>query len=162
MMLENLAYVAQIVGVIVVIASLIYVARQVRQNTELLRSNARQALLSNDHAAIQLSMSSADLFEKLSRTDKLSFQDQWRFSLQMILEMRNREHEYLQFEAGELDEETWRSYREIIRVSLGTERGRKWWNEFAHVVGAPRFREMVDAMIAEAPPIDRSKFGSWE
>ena len=81
MMLENLAYVAQIVGVIVVIASLIYVARQVRQNTELLRSNARQALLSNDHAAIQLSMSSADLFEKLSRTDKLSFQDQWRFSL---------------------------------------------------------------------------------
>lgn len=162
MMLEDLAYVAEIVGVILVIASLIYVARQVRQNTELLRSSARQALLSNDHAAIQLSMATADVREKSSTAEKLSFQEQWRFSLQMILEMRNREHEYLQFKAGVLDEETWRSYREVIRVSLGSERGRRWWNEFGPLVAAPGFQEIVNTMISDTPTVDRSRFGTWE
>jgi hypothetical protein len=44
-MLENLSYVADIVGVVLVVASLIYVAGQLHQNTEMLRSNARQAAL---------------------------------------------------------------------------------------------------------------------
>jgi hypothetical protein len=39
-MLEQLAYVAQIVGVGLVVASLVYVGRQVQQNTETMRQNA--------------------------------------------------------------------------------------------------------------------------
>jgi hypothetical protein len=40
MALEQLAYLAEIIGVILVIASLIYVAQQLRQNTEMMRSRA--------------------------------------------------------------------------------------------------------------------------
>jgi hypothetical protein len=39
-MLEQLAYLAQIVGVGFVVASLVYVGRQVKQNTETMRQNA--------------------------------------------------------------------------------------------------------------------------
>jgi len=117
--LESLANLADVFGVVLIVASLIYVARQVRQNTELLRSNSRQALLANDHSAVQISMENVDLLEKLTRPEKLSFQDQWRFSCIWIMDMRNREHEYFQYKAGVLDEETWKSYREVQRVLLG-------------------------------------------
>jgi len=117
--LESLANLADVFGVVLIVASLIYVARQVRQNTELLRSNSRQALLANDHSAVQISMENVDLLEKLTRPEKLSFQDQWRFSCIWIMDMRNREHEYFQYKAGVLDEETWKSYREVQRVLPG-------------------------------------------
>ena len=87
-------------------------------------------------------MSNADLFEKLSRTDKLAFQDQWRFSLQMILELRNREHEHLQYEAGVLDEETWRSYRDTIQVSLA---GRSKYDSYKLMLN-DRFRDVNSRM----------------
>lgn len=73
MTLEDYAYLAEIVGVILIIASLIYVARQVQQNTELLRSSSRQALLSNDHEAVQISMDNVELLEKLTKPESSHF-----------------------------------------------------------------------------------------
>ena len=46
MILEQLAYLAQIVGVGLVVASFIYVGKQVRQNTEIMRQNAAGYYLS--------------------------------------------------------------------------------------------------------------------
>ena len=40
MSLESLAYLADIVGVGLIVASLVYVGRQLRQNTETMRQNA--------------------------------------------------------------------------------------------------------------------------
>ena len=51
-MLEQIAYVAQIVGVGAVAATIIYLAIQVRQGTALLRSESRQAQLANDQNGV--------------------------------------------------------------------------------------------------------------
>lgn len=51
MTLEQLAYLAEVVGVILIVASLIYVGKQLKQNTEFLRSTKRQALVNNDLTA---------------------------------------------------------------------------------------------------------------
>ena len=48
MTLEQYAYLAEILGVIVVIVTLIYLSMQVRQGADLLRSEARQAQVNND------------------------------------------------------------------------------------------------------------------
>ena len=163
MNLENLAYLAQIVGVVLVVASLVYVARQLQQNTEMLRSNSRQALLRNDQAGMDITMQNVELFEKLTKPERLSFQDQWRFSLLWIVDMRNREHEYLQYKAGVLDRETWDSYRQILRFSLGFERGRKWWRSVARDTFAPEFVKMVDEFVADIPKVDYIEaLGTWE
>lgn len=45
MALEQLAYLAQIVGTILVVASLVYVAKQLRQNTDAIHAQSRQAIL---------------------------------------------------------------------------------------------------------------------
>jgi hypothetical protein len=52
MTLEQVSYLAQIIGGVVVIATLIYLSIQVRQGTEALRSDTRQAAMNNDQSNI--------------------------------------------------------------------------------------------------------------
>jgi hypothetical protein len=104
-----------------------------------------------------------DLLELITKPDRLSFQNQLRFSCLMILELRNREHEYFQYKAGVLDQEAWSSYRQILTVTFSNERGRRWWKSFGSGIFAPEFSRMVDEVILELPEEDlRAKLGSWE
>ena len=48
MILEQIALIAQIIGVVVVAATLIHLTIQVRQGAEQMRSESRQAQLAND------------------------------------------------------------------------------------------------------------------
>ena len=52
MTLEQYAFLAEIIGVIVIVVTSIYLAIQVRQGAELLRSEARQAQFSNDQGGV--------------------------------------------------------------------------------------------------------------
>jgi hypothetical protein len=44
MTLEQFAYIAEIIGVIFLIASLLYVGRQLHQNTEMMRAESRNSI----------------------------------------------------------------------------------------------------------------------
>jgi len=153
----------QILANVGVIAGIAFLAVELRQNNELLRSSSRQALLDHDLSLVETGMAYPDLWERAASPEALSFADQYRFSLQMIAEMRSREHEYFQYKAGLLDEDVWLSYRAILSISLGDERGRKWWNSVGADQFDPGFRQMVNDYIADLPVNNgRARFGSWE
>ena len=57
MTLEQFAYLAEIIGVVVVIVSLIYLAQQVRQNNKQLESQSYQAWVASN---LQINMSMSD------------------------------------------------------------------------------------------------------
>jgi hypothetical protein len=161
--LEQIANIADIIGVMLIVASLVYVARQVQQNTELLKSQSRQALLTNDKAAIQTAINERDLFEMLARPEPLSFQDQFRFTMLMIMSLRDREYEFFQYRAGAVDEAAWLSYREVTRLMLDSERRRKWWNTIGNNFFDPEFVAMVEKIISDSPLDDSfTRFGTWE
>ena len=163
MTLEQLSYLAQIIGTIFIVASLVYVARQLHQNTEMLKSQSRQALLANDHKSLEGGIDHPELFEALAKPEPLSFQDQYRFNMMWIMNMRNREHEYFQYRAGVLDEAAWHSYREIIAISFDSERRRKWWTSIGNEFFDPEFKQMVNEIISDTPMNDTfTRFGTWE
>jgi hypothetical protein len=58
------AAIAEIVAAVAVIASLIYLAIQIRQNNALLRSGSRQALVTNDVASLAANFQNADVFAR--------------------------------------------------------------------------------------------------
>ena len=154
---------AQIAASIAVLVTLVYLSIEIKQTKALLHSESRQTLLENDRERILAFISHADLMEKLTQEDELSYQDQWRYSCLWILDMRNREHEYFQYRAGVLDKSAWLAYREIILLSMGTERDRYWWKKRGRNIFDPEFVEMVDALIKEAPYNSlRKDLGSWQ
>ena len=141
MTLEQGAYLAEILGVIFVVVTLIYLSVQIRQGTELLRSESRQALVTND-------------ITSLAAEDELSAEDQLRLSFIFALDLRNREFEYFQYTNGLLDEQTWLAYRHVILINHSTSLGRAWWDDIGRDIVDPAFAKLVDELLAGAQPDD--------
>ena len=162
MTLEQGAHLAEILGVIVVVVTLIYLSVQVRQGTELLRSESRQALVTNDVTSLASNFQNADVFAKYVAGNEMSAEDQLRMSFMFALDLRNREFEYFQYTNGLLDEQTWLAYRHVILINHSTGRGRVWWDEIGREIVDPAFAKLVDKLLVDAEPDDTYKrMATW-
>ncbi len=150
MTLEHFAYVAEIIGVVIVVVTLIYLSLQVRQGTELLRSESRQAQVNNGLVGVYKLVEHPELGRIFFASETPSFAEKTKLQFWIIGQMRAREHEWLQFRSGALDEITWLSYRGVIYFVLGTERARTLWQLCCPFFNTD-FVEMVSKMIDEAP-----------
>ena len=148
---EAVGAIGEILGAVAVVVTLGYVAIQIRQNTATLNSTARQSLVDNDRHSLLAVLEHPDLIEKLGKGEELSSSDQIRYTAIWILDLRNREIEFLQYKAGVLDEAAWRSYQQTLHYSLGTDRDRRWWDKVGRESFDPDFVRMVDDFIREAP-----------
>ncbi|EAQ96314.1 hypothetical protein [Congregibacter litoralis] len=153
MTLEEWSYVSQIVGVVLVVITLVYLAVQVRQGTQLLLSEARQVALTTDQGGVYKFIDFPGLGRSMSGTEVPSFEEKTQLMFWIIAQMRAREHEWLQYEAGALDGDAWLSYRDVIYFILGTPRARELWalcSGYFH----EGFVSMVAEMTKEVPLTD--------
>lgn len=162
MTLEQGAYLAEIIGVVVIVATLIFLTIQVKQGTELLRSESRQALVTNDITSLASNFQNADVFAKYLSERQLSAEDQLRMSFMFALDLRNREFEYFQYTRGLLDEQTWLAYRHVLAINHSTGLGRVWWDKIGREIVDPGFAKLVDDLLVDAKPDDTYKrMASW-
>ena len=151
--LEQLAYLAEIIGVIAVVITLVYLSVQVRQGTQILWSESRQAQVAYDQGGVYKFVEFPELGRLFSQTETPTAEEKTKLMFWMIGQMRAREHEWLQYRTGALDEETWISYRDVIFFLLGTKRARELWS-----LCSPYFNHdfvvMVSKMIDGVPEID--------
>ena len=148
---------------VAVVAGIVFLAWEIQQNNDLLKSESRQALISNDQTSLLVALENVDIFQKLGQKEPLSAEDQYRLSFIYIVDLRNREFEYFQYENGLLDEETWVSYRNILVFNHSTPRGRAWWEKVGRTIVHPDFAAMIDEILAESPIIDiYDVAGNWD
>ena len=151
-----------LVANIAVVGGIIFLAIEVRQNNELLRSESRQALVTNDVASLAANFQNADVFAKLVSESEMSAEDQLRLSFMFALDLRNREFEYFQYINGLLDEQTWLAYRHVILINHSAGLGRTWWNEVGRGIVDPDFAKLVDELLVDAQPDDTYKrMATW-
>ena len=153
MSLEQIGHIAEIIGQIAVIVTLVYLAAQVRQGAQILWSESRQAQVAYDQGGVYKFVEYPELGRLFSQVEKPSFAEKTRLLFWMIGQMRAREHEWLQYRSGALDEETWISYRDVIYFLLGTKRAKELWGLCSSYFN-PDFVEMVAKMIEGVPEID--------
>lgn len=147
---DAIGAVGEIIGAIAVVATLIYLSTQIRQNNKLLSSDSRQTLVSNDLTSLISNVENSDVFAKLVSKELLSAEEQLRLSFIFALDLRNREFEYFQFKNGLLDEETWLSYRKVVLINHSTGLGKKWWEEIGRGIVDPEFAKQVDELLKNA------------
>ena len=147
---------------IAVVGGIVFLAVEINQNNDLLRSESRQALVANDLLSLTQGVENADVYVKLVSNEDLSAEEQLRLSFIFALDLRNREFEYFQYINGLLDEETWLSYRHIILVNHSKGRGRVWWNEIGRGLVDPEFAKLVDELMVHAQPDDTyDRMATW-
>ena len=123
-------------------------------NSELLRSESRQALVANDVTSLLAGLENADMFATLVANGELTATDQLRLSFMFALDLRNREFEYFQYSNGLLDEATWLAYRHVLLINHSTGPGRKWWEKVGRGIVDPGFAKLVDELLVDARPDD--------
>jgi hypothetical protein len=154
MNLEQLANIAEVVGVLLVIASLIYVARQLRQTTEALHAQSRQSVLTSSQAELFALMNDPALAQSFSDGRELSPEENVRLHLYLSALVRAREFSWLQFMNGQIDETQWATELVVMQNILGTALTRRWWETMGrHTFGA-EFVNFVDASIWDQPTTD--------
>lgn len=112
MSLEDLGNLGEVVGALGVLASLVYLGIQIRQNTQALRTSTYQQLL--DHiASINLAVVNAgdagDVYATAARNGFVPGSTQHiRWRVFVLSSLRHWAHAHMQHEAGTLTDEQWR------------------------------------------------------
>jgi hypothetical protein len=151
-----------LVANVAVVGGIVFLAIEISQNNELLRSESRQTLVANDVTSLTANLQNADVFAKLVSDGELSAEDQIRLSFMYTLDLRNREFEYFQYTNGLLDEETWLAYRHVILVNHSAGIGRSWWDEIGRGIVDPEFSRLVDELLVDAQADDTYKrMATW-
>lgn len=124
--------IVELLGVIVVFASLIYLAIQTRDNTRALRSSAfhqvRQSF-SEVSLAMAIEPEVASLFARAAlSSSELTDEEVVQYGFILTTLIRRGESAYFQSSEGTLQMETWRGLRDTLVVALDNDYGRAWFS----------------------------------
>jgi hypothetical protein len=153
------------VGAIVVTATLIYLAVQVRQNTKALQAQSRQAALSSAQAELFAIVEHPDIM--LAQTgvgaSPLSPEGNVKLAFWLLAVMRSRQFSWLQYQDGIIDDVQWSAEALIIVNVLGSSVNRAWWTLVGRNLFPAEFAAFVDDLIRDRPIIDETaeRFVSW-
>jgi hypothetical protein len=152
MTLTDLGIIANFLSPIAVLATLVFLSRQVQQGNRLAMANARQRMVEQTNDELYTLMSDAALRECFVKADELSQDEQSKLHCFLTAAMRQREWEWFQHRDRIIEENVAKSYFEIIAIHLGTPRTRYWWKVLGHLGFNPNFVAEVDQFIARRPP----------
>ena len=138
MSITELGALGEFVSAIGVIATLLYLAVQIRQNTQMVQGSTIQAVTETIERENHRSCELAETFVKAVK-DKgsLSDVDVFRLGEWLTSAMSARQNEYLQNNGKLLDEEMWAASLGIIRTIMSVEFCRWWWESFDKSVYSP-------------------------
>lgn len=161
MTLSQLADLGELIGGLAVVASLVYLAIQIRLNTRAVRSSTLHAnteLWSSLFLRLaEPEVAQAYVAGMAGRPDvrPLHYTQFFFVCRAMFVAFENQ---YYQMRQGALDPETYAAYQRSISTQFLAFRGfRLWWSQNRPVFSPP-FVAHVDAMIAEVPEADPEVF----
>ena len=156
MTLADLGNIGEFIASIGVLITLIYLAIQIRQNTDALKVQTRQALSETQFSNINLRATDPQLpmiIAKGTAGEPMTDEEQARFYYHCDASMRQFENAYSHYQAGMLSEPDWTAQRRSIVVSLRSELARDVWQRLKPTYNES-FATIVDEALAvyEQPP----------
>ena len=155
MSLLQFSQLAEIVGVIAVIGSLVYVGMQLKQNTTALHAQSRQSVLTASQDELFKVVDRPDLTLAIAEGRKLTPLESVALNNWYTAGMRARMYAWLQYQDRIIDQDQWNEERLVIQVVYSTGRGRCWWQKVGRQMFTAPFVDMVDDALRDLPVSDR-------
>jgi len=145
------AAVAELLGALAVLASLLYLANQIRQNTAVARSAARlgitQAAMAGA-ATIAGDAEISDLFFRSFSGEALEPREYFRLQVVCYMICRQYENIHYQFQSGMLSPDEWQGFLENLRLFFETDLFNRYW-ALDQRMYSPVFRKLVEEIRAD-------------
>ena len=150
---DAISGIAEMIGAAGVIASLLYVGFQIRQNTiATQRTNARHSHA--DHASALHGILDEKVSEIVLRgmydLDALTPHERYRFDLAVTVWLEAVEQAFADYQHRDFPEDLIRPFRNRVAGVLGAPGGRKWWQQRGEWFGG-NFRKEVDSLLKNPP-----------
>src|SRR5919204_1023116 len=153
--LGDLANFAQIIGALAVVASLFYVAHQIRQNTNAVRSAAAQSV--HEHFASWYSVFTTDAelsqlaVKGLRDYSSLDEVEKARFIATYMGFLSYSQNAFLKWREGSLARPLWMGWELVIMNLICSPGGRAFWKERGYMFGE-EFRRYIEHDLIQREP----------
>lgn len=154
MSLGDIGAIANMLSALGVLATLVYLSRQVRQGNLLTRFQVRQRNSEQGQEELYQWMANPDLHQCFVKPGELTAEESRKLHYFLPAAMRQRELEWYLFTDGLITEDVYRGPHEVIGLHLGVPRTRRWWASVGRVAYNPGFVADVDALLKDRPLTD--------
>ena len=152
--LEQAYYISQLVGTLAVIISLVYVAKQIRQNTNTIKLNSAQNLSHELRESLALLAADAGLSEihlrAMQDINGLGPVEKFRFYILLNNIFRVYENAYYQYTQGTVDSGVWAGIFGNMNVTKSTSGYQAFWHERKNIFGK-KFQDFYDSEVIGNP-----------
>ena len=167
MTIQDLGSIGELIGAIAVVISLVYLALQVRQNTQSNMILASQNLVNQNSALIERVGSNAELAALLQKGqtkgfDALTPEEELQFNCNMLAIYNQFELAFHQYRRGNLLPEIWNKFAYEIPIWISLPGGSSWYAKDKERY-SPEFRKYIDDRLrtyvppAEIPTLGRTR-----
>ncbi len=163
MNLNDLANLGQIIGALAVVISLFYVASQIRQNTNAVRSATAQTV--HEHFAKWYHLVAADdelsqiVAKGLRDYTSLSEKERVRFIAAFMAFLSCSQNAFLKWREGLLASPLWMGWQHVIMNLVGAPGGKAFWKDRAYMFGDEFRRYIENDLIKRQPHPDAKPMG---
>ena len=151
---DALGAIAEIVGAFGVIASLTYVATQIRHNTRASAVESKLVTTGMLTEFVDMLITNPELNDIFLRgrtsTESLSKEENQRFSNMVMKTFWFCSAAHFQLRTGTLTEEDWFEIKAILDYWIAGAGVREWWRRYGHQRFGKTYAEFVDAQVARA------------
>ncbi len=165
MNLNDLANLGQIIGAVAVVISLFYVASQIRQNTNAVRSATAQTV--HEHFAKWYHLVAADdelsqiVAKGLRDYGSLSEKERVRFIAAFMSFLSYSQNAFLKWREGLLASPLWMGWQHVIMNLVGAPGGKAFWKDRAYMFGDEFRRHIEDDLMKREPHPDAKPMGAF-
>lgn len=169
MSLVNWAAIAEIVSAVAVVATLIYLAIQIKHsresldaNTKAIRGQAISDITRNVHDQMHMYIQGHDVAATILRfasDNSLEPKDAILVDSVLSAVFVARQNEFFQWKQGLIDEEVFRSLHHVFLTFLGSPNGQHWWQNEGRRILTTEFIDYVDDVCREG---SIEAFQSWK
>jgi len=147
--LQDLGNIGEFVGAIGVVVSLIYLTRQMSQNTTAVRAASFNSMVQNSIRLLEHSFRDFEFAQFLERAQRdpesLTAEEQVRWDSYMTAVYRHFGNLVYQYRVGALDKQMWRSYEGTLKNHLRTPSWADWYR-----TNAPLFSTALTEQVERA------------
>jgi len=156
--IEVIALVAEIVGAVAVVISVVYLAMQVSEGNKELRSQSHYNALSLGSRPFEIELENAELAHIIrigyDRPEELSEDEWYRFTQYQVMAFNAWEYYFYEYEKNAIPEQLWIGANAYYVENTSTKPGLwRFWTEYEHIYGEP-FHSYVESFMGEAAGIE--------
>ena len=144
----------ELIGLTAILVSLVVLIVEVRQNTNALYAESRQAVLESTVQDLNLLFENPEIVSIIINPQPLTAEEQIRLDTYWAASLKAREYVWLQYNDGVIDSDLFNSELAVLRVVFDSSKARTWWSKLGRQYFSEEFIAFVEEEMERTPATD--------